>query len=103
MYYIAILSNLNNNNCGIITRNLKLGISRAKVYMVAIRGKRDYVSDPKGLRRWLSLRQQSWPKLWFKARLGIFSQFLNLGPEGLEPDPPCVLRGRLGLLTLGLG
>ena len=57
-YYIAILNNLNNNNYGIITRNLKLGISRAKVSVVAIRGKRKYVSDgPKDLRRWLSLRQ----------------------------------------------
>ena len=47
MYYIAILNNLNNNNnYGIITRNLKLGISRAKVVsVVAIRGKREYVSD----------------------------------------------------------
>ena len=47
MYYIAILNNLNNNNnCGIITGNLKLGISRAKVVsIVAIRGKRKYVSN----------------------------------------------------------
>jgi len=52
LYYIAILNNLNNNNCGIITRNLKLGISRAEVVsVVAMRGKREYVSDgPKGFK-----------------------------------------------------
>ena len=47
MYHIAISNNLNNNNnCGMTTRNLKLGISRAKVVsVVAMRGKREYVSD----------------------------------------------------------
>ena len=67
-----------------------------------MKGKRKYVSDgPKDLRRWLSLRQQSWPKLWFEAMLGIFSRFPNLGPEGPEPDPS--LRAQGGLLTLGSG
>ena len=50
-----------------------------------------------GFKGWLSPRQQSWPKFWFKAMLGIFSRFLNLAPEGPEPGTPCVFRACSGL------